>query len=310
MAETSHQSTLKRRELLRGAAVGIAAVGLNEVARAQNPAPLTPPALTTAPEFPAVKNGRLNQSVCHWCFNKFSVEQLAQHAQKIGLKGIDLVSSNDFATLKKYGLVSTMTQTGGGGFGIGKGFNRKENHEAYINVLKGHIEATSAAGFPNVICFSGNRDGLSDAEGLKNCAEGLKQIVGFAEEKNVTICMELLNSKVNHRDYMCDRTHWGADLVQAVGSPRFKLLYDIYHMQVQEGDVIATIRKFKDAIGHYHTAGVPGRNEIDAESQELSYPPIVRAILETGFKGYFAHEFIPRRDPINSLAQAARICDL
>lgn len=310
MAESPNQSTLKRRDVLRGAAVGIAAVGLNEVARAQNPAPLTPAPLTATPEFPAVKNGRLNQSVCHWCFNKFSVEQLAGHAQKIGLKGIDLVGPNEFATLKKYGLVSTMTSVGGDGFGIGKGFNRKENHEGYIRILRGGIEAASDAGFPNVICFSGNRNGMSDDEGLENCAIGLKQIVGYAEEKKVTLCMELLNSKVNHADYMCDRTHWGAKLVEKVGSPRFKLLYDIYHMQVQEGDVIATIRKYKDAIGHYHTAGVPGRNEIDAESQELSYPAIVRAILDTGFTGYFAHEFIPRRDPITSLAQAARICDL
>jgi hydroxypyruvate isomerase len=303
------QSTLKRRDMLRGAAATALAFGVHgaatKAARAQNAQ-----TQNTQSELPAVKNGKIQQSVCQWCFNKMPVEQLAQNAQKMGLKGIDLVGPNDFATLKKYGLVSTMTQTGGGGFGISKGFNRKENHEAYIKVLRGYIEATSAAGFPNIICFSGNRDGLSDAEGLKNCAEGLKQIVDFAAEKNVTICMELLNSKVNHRDYQCDRTHWGADLVAAVDSPRFKLLYDIYHMQVQEGDVIATIRKYKDAIGHYHTAGVPGRNEIDPNSQELSYPPIMRAIAETGFKGYVAHEFIPRRDAMTSLAQAASICDI
>jgi hydroxypyruvate isomerase len=301
----TNENNLSRRDVLRGAVVGTLAFGVHgaatRVAHAQNAA---------APELLAAKNDKIQQSVCQWCFNKMSVEELAQNAQKIGLKGIDLVGPGDFATLKKYGLVSTMTNAGGDGFGIGKGFNRKENHEGYIKVLRRAIDATSEAGFPNVICFSGNRNGMSDEEGLENCAIGLKQIVGYAEEKKVTICMELLNSKVNHADYMCDRTHWGAKLVNAVGSERFKLLYDIYHMQVQEGDVIATIRKYKDAIGHYHTAGVPGRNEIDAESQELSYPPIMRAIAETGFKGYVAHEFIPRRDAMTSLAQAARICDI
>ena len=252
-----------------------------------------------------VHNGRINQSVCQWCFNKMPVEDLAKNAARIGLKGIDLVGPEHFATLKKYNLVGTMTTS----HSIPKGLNRKENWDECLGKVRKSIEATSEAGFPNVICFSGNRDGMADDEGLKNCRDALKQVVGLAEEKRVTICMELLNSKLNHKDYMCDRTHWGADLVKSVGSDRFKLLYNIYHMQVQEGDVIATIRQYKDCIGHYHTAGVPGRHEID-ESQELFYPAVMRAIADTGYKGIVAQEFIPAREPIASLEQSVRICDV
>jgi hydroxypyruvate isomerase len=175
--------------------------------------------------------------------------------------------------------------------------------------MRASIEANAEAGFPNVICFSGNRAGMADDEGMKNCAEALKQIVGLAEEKKVTLCMELLNSKRNHKDYMCDHTSWGVELCKKVGSERFKLLYDIYHMQIDEGDVIATIRENHQYIAHYHTGGIPGRNEIDS-SQELYYPAVVKAILDTGFTGYLAHEFIPKRDPATSLAEAARICDV
>jgi len=234
-----------------------------------------------------------------------SVDDLAKNAARIGLKGIDLVGPEHFATLKKYNLVGTMTKT----HDIAKGLNRKENWDECLGKIRHAIEATADAGFPNVICFSGNRAGMADDEGLKNCRDALKQVVGLAEEKRITICMELLNSKVNHKDYMCDRTHWGAQLVKAVGSERFKLLYDIYHMQIQEGDVIATLRQYKDCIGHYHTGGVPGRHEID-DTQELNYPAVMRAILDTGFKGTVAQEFIPVRDPMTSLAQAARICDV
>jgi hydroxypyruvate isomerase len=293
---------LSRRQALRAAALGAGAVALAphlaQQAQAQQ-------AAAPAAGDKIIQKGRLQQSVCHWCFSNMSVEELAKEASRIGLKAIDLVGPEHFETLKKYNLVGSMTPS----HGITKGLNRPENHEECLASIRKSIEATSAAGFPNVICFSGNRDGMSDAEGLKNCATALKQIVAFADEKNVTICMELLNSKVNHGDYMCDRTHWGADLVDAVGSPRFKLLYDIYHMQVQEGDCIATIRKFKNQIGHYHTAGVPGRNDIDPDLQELSYPPIIRAILETGFTGYCAHEFGPKKG-IASLESAARLCDV
>ena len=251
----------------------------------------------------AVRNGRIPQSVCQWCFKGMSIEELASTAQKIGLKGIDLVGPDAFDTLKKHNLIGTMTTT----HSIPKGLNRKENWDECLGKIRKSIEATAAAGFPNVICFSGNRDGMDDETGLKNCAEALKQVVGLAEEKKVTICMELLNSKVNHKDYMCDNTPWGAKLVDTVGSERFKLLYDIYHMQIDEGNVIATIRQYKDRIAHYHTAGVPGRHELD-ENQELYYPAVMRAIADTGFKGYVAQEFIPVRDPATSLAEAARIC--
>jgi len=293
---------LSRRQLLASAAASatvaatVAALGPSAVAQVTEP---------PAHDGPSIQKGRISQSVCQWCFSKMSVDDLAKNAVRIGLKGIDLVGPDAFATLKKYNLVGTMTKS----HSIPKGLNRKENWDECMGAIRHAIEATSDAGFPNVICFSGNRDGMADDEGLKNCRDALKQVVGLAEEKHVTICMELLNSKVNHKDYMCDRTHWGAELVKAVGSDRFKLLYDIYHMQVQEGDVIATIRQYKDCIGHYHTAGVPGRHEIDG-TQELWYPAVMRAIVDTGFKGTVAQEFIPARDPMASLAQAARICDV
>jgi hydroxypyruvate isomerase len=302
--EAQPSGGISRRNLLGLAGSATAALALGQNALAQNGKTQNSGAQTTATK--PISNGRINQSVCQWCFSGMPVEKLAEESARIGLKGIDLVAPDKWPALKKAGLIGTMTPT----HGITKGLNRKENHEECLGAIRRAIEATSDAGFPNVICFSGNRAGMSDEEGLENCAIALKQVVGLAEEKKVTICMELLNSKVNHADYMCDRTAWGVKLAKAVGSERFKLLYDIYHMQVQEGDVIATIKASKDYIGHYHTAGVPGRNEIDPDSQELSYPPIMRAIADTGFKGYVAHEFIPRRDPLTSLAQAARISDV
>ncbi|MCE5186532.1 MAG: TIM barrel protein [Planctomycetaceae bacterium] len=251
-------------------------------------------------------NGRIKQSVCRWCFGKMPLDELAAACAAMGIRSIELVEPQEWDILKKHGLVCAMTSS----HRIGKGLNRVENHDECLAKIRASIEATAAAGFPNVICFSGNRAGMDDEEGLNNCRTALTQVVGLAEQKNITICMELLNSKRNHKDYMCDRTSWGASLVKAVGSERFKLLYDIYHMQVQEGDVIATIREFKDCIGHYHTAGVPGRNEID-DAQELNYPAIMRAILETGFDGFVAQEFTPRsRDPLASLQQAVRLCDV
>ena len=249
--------------------------------------------------------GRINQTVCQWCYAKMKVEDLAANAAKMGIKGIDLVGPEHWPTLKKYNLVGTMTPS----HGITKGLNRKENWEECLGQMRKSIEATSEAGFPNVICFSGNRAKMSDEEGLANCTDALKQIVGFAEEKKVTLCMELLNSRVNHKDYMCDLSKWGVKLVKAVGSERFKLLYDIYHMQIMEGDVIATIKRDHDCFGHYHTGGVPGRAEID-ETQELYYPAIMQAIVATGYKGYVGQEFIPKRDPMASLGQAVKICDV
>jgi len=253
-----------------------------------------------------VTKGRINQSVCKWCFGKEPLDTLAAYCAQIGIKSIELVGPNQWDVLKKHGLICAMTPS----HGIGKGLNRTQNHEMCIAKIRKGIDDSAEAGFPNVICFSGNRVGMDDEEGLENCVIGLKQIVGYAEKKKIMLVMELLNSKRNHKDYMCDRTHWGVKLVKKVGSPNFKLLYDIYHMQVQEGDVIATIRESKDYIGHYHTAGVPGRHEFD-ETQELYYPAIMRTIVDTGFTGYVGQEFIPRKkDRLKSLAEAVKICDV
>lgn len=249
--------------------------------------------------------GNVKQSVCRWCFGSEPLADFARYCSSIGLKSIELVEPEDWPVLKEHGLICAMTPS----HGIARGLNRKENHDECLAQIRRSIELTAEAGFPNVICFSGNRAGMDDDQGLDNCEIAIKKVVGLAEEKNVTICMELLNSKRNHADYMCDRTHWGGELVRRVGSDNFRLLYDIYHMQVQEGDVIDTIREYADCIGHYHTAGVPGRNEID-DTQELYYPAIMRAIVDTGFDGYVGQEFIPRRDPRQSLAEAVRLCDV
>jgi hydroxypyruvate isomerase len=233
------------------------------------------------------------------------MDDLCAAAVRLGYRGIDLVGPDDFATLMKFKLVGTMV----GSHPIDPGLAHPENHDMCLDRIRKAIIATSDAGFPSVICFSGNRKGMDDFEGMKNCAVALKQVVGLAEEKKVTLCMELLNSKVNHPDYMCDHTQWGVDLCKMVGSERFKLLYDIYHMQIMEGDVIATINKHKEYLAHFHTGGVPGRHEID-DAQELNYPAIMKAILATGYKGWVGQEFIPVRDPIASLAQAGKICDV
>jgi hydroxypyruvate isomerase len=252
-----------------------------------------------------VTKGRIKQTVCRWCFSSFSIEQLAAEGKRMGLKAVDLLQPGEFKALGDTGLVCSMTMS----HSIPKGLNRKENWDECLGLIRKSIDATSEAGFKNVICFSGNRDKMADDEGMKNCAEALKQVVGYAEQKKVTLHMELLNSKVNHHDYMCDRSDWGVGLCKMVGSERFKLLYDIYHMQVQEGDVIATIQKYKEYFGHYHTAGVPGRNELD-ENQELQYAAVMRAIVETGYTGFVGQEFIPKRDPMKSLEEAVRICDV
>jgi hydroxypyruvate isomerase len=226
----------------------------------------------------------------------------------MGLNAVDLIAVKDFPTLQKHGLSCSLV-TGVPG-GIKKGLNREENHETLIAWFEEVCPQISAAGYKQVICFSGNRDGMSDIQGLANSAKGLNQIVPIAEKHGVTVVMELLNSKVNHEDYMADLSSWGVALCDTVGSDAFKLLYDIYHMQIMEGDVIATIRKNHEYYSHYHTGGVPGRAEIDT-TQELYYPAIMEAILETGFEGYVAQEFIPAGpDPLASLEAAVHICDV
>lgn len=252
--------------------------------------------------------GRVNHSVCRWCYNDIPLEDLCIAAKKIGLQSVELVGPEEWPVLKKHGLTSALPW--GAGMGIEKGFNDPQYHEALIKSYEEVIPKAAAAGFNQIICFSGNRKGLSDEKGLENCTIALKKLMPTAEKYKVTVIMELLNSKVNHKDYQCDHTPWGVALVDMVGSDRFKLLYDIYHMQIMEGDVIATIKKYDKYISHYHTGGVPGRNEID-ETQELYYPAIVKAILETGFKGFIAQEFIPKRaDKIASLKQGVHICDV
>jgi len=249
--------------------------------------------------------GNIKQSVCRWCYGSIPLDKLAAEAAKIGYKSIELLTPEDFKTVKPFGLTCAMLRCAS----IPDGLNRTENHDRIEQELRRHIDFAAAEGIPNVICMSGNRRGMPDDVGLENCAIGLKRVVGLAEEKKVTICMEGLNSKIDHKDYMYDFTKWGVALVKKVGSPRFRLLYDIYHMQIMEGDVIRTIRENHEFIAHYHTGGVPGRHEID-ETQELNYPTIVKAILNTGYTGYLGQEFNPKREPVASLAQGFRICDV
>jgi hydroxypyruvate isomerase len=266
--------------------------------------------------------GRIKQAASMWCYRGVSLDRLCEEGKTFGLQGVDLLRQGGaFATVRKHGLVCTMTSCNG----IGKGFNRPENHEGLIKNLIPAIDATSAAGFPNVIVFSGNNQGMAKDVGLKNCAEGLKKVVGHAEKKNVCLCMEYLNSK-QHKDYMCDDSQWAFDLVKAVGSPNFKILYDIYHVAMMEAkivevdgkkvarhNIIELIQKNIDGIGHFHTGGFPGRKDID-ETQLLDYASIMKAIVETGYKGYVAHEFVPKgkkpEEKLAALKKAIRICDV
>jgi len=257
---------------------------------------------------PEKLKGRVNHSVCRWCYEDIPLEDLCKAANEIGIKSIELTGPEEWPILKKYGLISAMPW--GAGMGIEKGFNNSAYHNELVKSYEEIIPKVATAGLKQVICFSGNRKGLSDEKGIENCAIGLKRLMPLAEKHEVTISMELLNSKVNHPDYQCDHTAWGAALADQIGSERFKLLYDIYHMQIMEGDVIATIKKFYPYISHYHTAGVPGRNEID-DTQELYYPAIIKAILETGYTGYIGQEFLPKReDKLASLKQGIEICDV
>ena len=269
-------------------------------------AALAPGARAFASEAEPVPASRLRQSVSRWCYGKLSLEELCTASKKIGLSAIDLLDENEWGTPKQFGLSCAMAN----GFGsIPKGFNRPDNHDKLVADAERMMPLAAAAGVPNIVCFSGNRAGMSDGEGIANCIAGLKRITPTAERVGVTLCLELLNSKVDHHDYHADHTAWGVQVVQGVGSPRLKLLYDIYHMQIMEGDVVHTIRENAQHIAHYHTGGVPGRNEID-ETQELNYRRVAQAVAESGFAGFFAHEFVPRNDPLKSLAEAFSICDV
>ena len=259
----------------------------------------------------AALKGRINHSACRWCYSSIPFEDLCKSAKEIGMKSLELTGPAEWEILKKYDLTSAM---GWGdypkGMGLNNFFNKVQNHDQLVAFYEDLIPKAAKAGVNNVICFSGNREGLSEEQGLINCKKGLQRIMKTAEKYNITVSMELLNSKKDHKDYQCDHTEWGAVLCEMVGSDKFKLLYDIYHMQIMEGDVIATIKKNYQYISHYHTGGVPGRNEIN-DSQELYYPAIMKAIVDTGYKGFVGQEFIPAKpDKIASLKEGILICDV
>lgn len=293
-----------RRSVLKGLAGSAAALALPSMARA---------AITgydqLKDDLQQMKlNGRINHSVCKWCYDKIPLEDLCKAAKEIGLTSIELLGPAEWPTLKKYDLYCAMPW--GAHKKLDRGFNDPTYHDELFQLYEAVIPQVAAAGFDKLICFSGNRRGMSDEQGLENCAKGLQRLMPLAEKHKVTLTMELLNSKVNHKDYQCDHTAWGVELAKKIGSDRFKLLYDIYHMQIMEGDVIATIKKYHPYISHYHTAGVPGRNEIN-DTQELNYPAIMKAIVDTGYKGYVGQEFIPKHaEPLVSLRESVKICDV
>jgi hydroxypyruvate isomerase len=253
------------------------------------------------------RKGRIRQSVSRWCYNQIPLDQLCVAAAQMGLKGVDLLEVAEFDVPRRYGLICTMGYAGGGT--IPDALNRTEHHADIEEAFRKNIPIAAKAGVPSVITFSGNRRGMSDEEGARNTILGLNRLKKVAEDHGVNICLELLNSKHDHKDYMCDHTAWGARVVREVNSPRVKLLYDIYHMQIMEGDLIATIRENIDVLGHFHTGGVPGRHEIDG-MQEIHYPALMEALVDLNYPGYIAHEFVPKNDPLTSLRQAADICDV
>ncbi len=285
---------LRRRDVLAAAAVGASAglMGLSKTAWGQTGR--------------VVKNGRIKQSICGGCLRgaRLDQEQTAKLLVEMGLVGRDLVGRNDWDVLKKHDLVATMVPGAGS---IKQGLNDKSMHARFMEDFRTNIKAAAEYKWPNVICMAGDRAGIGEEEGMDNCRAILKEAVKIAEDHGVTLCMELLNSKVDHPGYMCDNYTWAFELCRRVDSPRFKMLFDIYHMQIMEGDLIATIRKNIRHIGHFHTAGVPGRHELD-ENQEIYYPAVMRAIVETGYDGYVAHEYTPTRDPMESLIQAVKAC--
>lgn len=256
----------------------------------------------------APRRGRIHQSVSRWCFASWPLPVLCGHAAALGMQGIDLLKPEEYTVPAQYGLRCTMGYAGGGE--IDKGLNRVENHDAIVAGLTAGIPLAAKADVPNVITFSGLRDGISDEQGARNTVAGLKRIAPVAEAHGVTVCMELLNSKRDHPHYMADHTAWGATVVRAVGSPRVRLLYDAYHMQIMEGDLIETLRSYRDTIAHIHTGGVPGRHELAGPVQEVDWPALMRSLVELPFTGYVAHEFVPAGDPLTGLSEAVALCDV
>jgi len=270
-------------------------------------AALGPLAGVAKAEEATARKGRIHQSVCQWCYKQMALDDLCAAAAQMGLKGVDLLQPEEYDAPRKYGLICTMGYADGGT--IRDALNRVENHAAIEAGFRKNIPLAARAGVPNVITFSGVRRGMPDDEGAKNTILGLNRVKKIAEDHGVNICLELLNSKVNHPDYMADHTAWGVQVMEAVNSPNVKLLYDIYHMQIMEGDLIATIRANMQWMGHFHTGGVPGRHELD-DTQEVQWDGVMRAIAASGYKGYVAHEFLPVRDPMTSLRQAVELCDV
>jgi len=287
------ERSLSRRDALRA---GFAAAGMGTMA-----------SLLPAEQPAVARKGAIRQSVCRWCYAKMPLDQLCAAAAAMGLKAIDLLQPEEWDVPARYGLGCSMGYAGGGA--IAEALNRVEHHAEIEASFRKNIPLAAKAGVGNVITFSGNRRGMSDEEGARNTVAGLKRLKPIAEDNGVTICLELLNSKVNHPDYMADHTAWGARVMEEVNSPQVKLLYDIYHMQIMEGNLMATIRSNSAWIGHFHTGGVPGRHELD-KTQEVQWDAVMRAIAETGFRGYVAHEFIPVHDPMTSLRAAVELCDV
>ncbi|MBK8921224.1 MAG: TIM barrel protein [Saprospirales bacterium] len=291
---------LHRRKILKSLALGAAVLSLDTPALAAG--------YTVVPPHPLPLKGRINHSVCRWCYSEIPMEEFCRAVAEMGLPAIALAGPSDWSLLKKYGLYSSMCN--GAETGLTKGFNDPQYHETLLENYAAMIPKVGDAGYRNLICFSGNRNGMDDSTGMQNCVNGLERLLPLAEKHGVVLCMELFNSKVDHKDYMCDKSAWGIELCKRLGSPHFRLLYDIYHMQINEGDIIRTIRDFFPYFAHYHTAGVPGRHEID-DTQELNYPAIMQAIAGTGFTGYVAQEFIPvNPDKLAALRQAIQICDI
>jgi len=293
---------MNRRQFLefsgRSFALASVAGALPRAARAQ----AAPPQAAA----PTPRRNRVKHSVCRWCYGGLSLDDLARNSAAMGISSVEILNENEWAVVKKHGLACAV---GIGPGSIPRGWNRKERHDELVAQAEALIPKAAAAGVPALVVFSGNRAGQPDAEGIEACAAGFRRVAPIAEKHGVTLVMEILNSKVDHGDYAFDHMRYGVEVMQKVASPRVKILYDIYHAQIMDGDVIRTIRDHKELIGHYHTGGVPGRHEID-DTQELNYPAICRAIVETGYQGYVGQEFIPERDPMTSLRQAIDLCDV
>ncbi len=297
-----------RRQVLRSAIAGsAAALFAPSVSLSAEQQSAAQPAAAAPASTP--RHGRIHQSVSRWCYQKIALDDLCKAAVQMGLKGIDLLGVEEFEVPRRYGLICTMGYVGAGD--IKKALNRLENHDAIEAALRKNVPLAAKAGVPNVITFSGNREGMSDEEGARNTVTGLKRMRSIIEDNGVILNMELLNSKVDHHDYMCDHTAWGVRVMEEVNSPNIKLLYDIYHMQIMEGDLIATIQANSKWLGHFHTGGVPHRHELN-DTQEVNWAGVMRGIADTGFKGYVAHEFVPlpTNDPLTSLRQAVDLCDV